>query len=195
MQPISIRQVASRATSLRLAPASAGVQSITPVCASVRKAAIIHTRFAHLGAFRATYPRHEELMREINQAQKTYHPRGFGNSTGYKRARKPYFVGNMLTFLALCAFVGSVYAYSIVSVEQDDFSDIESIRVLPEDLEAPTEQNKVQIVPTGPESGAHPPTTLKPPSPAGSISDPPTTSYNEPSRILGVAPEMNHKAI
>ncbi|WFD00449.1 hypothetical protein MYAM1_003198 [Malassezia yamatoensis] len=101
----------------------------------------------------------------------------------------------MLTFLALCAFVGSVYAYSIVSVEQDDFSDIESIRVLPEDPEAPSEQNKVTIVPSGPESGAHPPTELKPASPAGSISDPPAIAYKESSRILGVAPTMNHKAI
>lgn len=55
-------------------------------------------------------------MREINAAQSTYHPRGFGNSAGYKRARKPYFVGNMLTFLALCTFVGGVYAYSILMV-------------------------------------------------------------------------------
>lgn len=69
-----------------------------------------------MGAFRATPCRAEELMREINAAQSTYHPRGFGNSAGYKRARKPYFVGNMLTFLALCTFVGGVYAYSILMV-------------------------------------------------------------------------------
>ena len=80
-------------------------------------------------------------------------------------------------------------------VEQDDFSDIESIRVLPEDLETSPKQNQVQIVPTGSESGAHPPTELKPPSPVASVSDPPTYALDESPRILGVAPVMNHKAI
>ncbi|WFD03349.1 hypothetical protein MOBT1_002038 [Malassezia obtusa] len=132
------------------------------------------------------------LMREINQAQSTYHPSGFGNSAGYKRARKPYFVGNMLTFAALCAFVTGVYSYSIMmvcftltQVEQDDFSDIENIRVMPENMESTPEREKeIEVVPSGPESGAHPATTLVPP-----------LAVKPEAPVAVSAPEMNKKLI
>lgn len=65
-----------------------------------------------------TLPRAQESMREVNQAQSSYHPRGYGNSMGYRRARKPYLVGNLLTFAALSAFVVGVYTYSIVMVRR-----------------------------------------------------------------------------
>lgn len=58
----------------------------------------------------------DEAFRGINRAQGTYHPGGFENSLGYRRARKPYLVKNMLGLLALVGFVGGVYTYSIVMV-------------------------------------------------------------------------------
>lgn len=73
-------------------------------------------RQLHTGALRATMPRAEETVKEINKLQRTYHPLGYENSAGYLRARKPYVVSNMLIFLGLMGFVGGVYTYSIVMV-------------------------------------------------------------------------------
>lgn len=40
------------------------------------------------------------------------------------RARQPYLVKNMVTGLALLAFTGSIYAYTIKAVGVDDFGDV-----------------------------------------------------------------------
>lgn len=73
-------------------------------------------RLLHTAAFKPTCICLDENYRIINKAQHTYHPRGYENSQGYLRARKPYAVRNALTFLALASFVGGVYAYSIMMV-------------------------------------------------------------------------------
>ncbi|PKI85233.1 hypothetical protein MVES1_000843 [Malassezia vespertilionis] len=93
-------------------------------------------RGVHSHALRPTMPRAEESIRDIGKAQSTYHPHGYGNSAGYIRARKPYVVKNVVGALILAAFVTGVYAYSIVMVEQDDFSDIENIGATPSSQQA-----------------------------------------------------------
>ncbi|KAK9894146.1 hypothetical protein P389DRAFT_155229 [Cystobasidium minutum MCA 4210] len=54
-------------------------------------------------------------------------PSGFQPSVGLERARRPFRTKNALTGLAIMAFAGSVYAYSINAVKQDDFSDIPAV--------------------------------------------------------------------
>lgn len=72
-----------------------------------------------------------ETVREVEQAHKTYFRQKAGDSAGFRRARKPYRLVNLLSMLAICTFAGGVYAYSILMVEQDDFSDLENFRVTP----------------------------------------------------------------
>lgn len=56
-----------------------------------------------------------------------YGASGFQPSPGLERARRPFRAKNALTGLAILAFVGSVYGYSISAVKQDDFSDLPEV--------------------------------------------------------------------
>ena len=53
-----------------------------------------------------------------------YGATGFTPSPGLERARRPFRAKNALTGLAIMAFVGGVYSYSISAVKQDDFADL-----------------------------------------------------------------------
>ncbi|KAG0045410.1 hypothetical protein BGZ83_009395 [Gryganskiella cystojenkinii] len=55
----------------------------------------------------------------------SYYEKGFKRSPALERATAPFRVRNTLTGLGLIAFCGTVYAYSIMAVRQDDFSDIQ----------------------------------------------------------------------
>ncbi|KAL9536940.1 hypothetical protein MBANPS3_012232 [Mucor bainieri] len=50
--------------------------------------------------------------------------KGYGFSPALQRTRKPFVVRNLLTLAGLITFTGSVYAYSLLAVKQDDFSDV-----------------------------------------------------------------------
>lgn len=69
---------------------------------------------------------------QLKEAGESYYKGLVGGATGevadwkhesesLKRARKPYQMRNTLTGLAIVAFIGSVYLYSISAVKQDDF--------------------------------------------------------------------------
>ncbi|RUS33842.1 hypothetical protein BC938DRAFT_483571 [Jimgerdemannia flammicorona] len=51
-------------------------------------------------------------------------PKGYGFSPALQRTRKPYRARNAATLLVLAGFTAGVYAYSILAVKQDDFSDV-----------------------------------------------------------------------
>ncbi|ORZ12728.1 hypothetical protein BCR42DRAFT_419847 [Absidia repens] len=51
-------------------------------------------------------------------------PKGYGFSPALQRTRKPFAMRNVLTLGALLTFTGSIYAYSMFAVKQDDFSDV-----------------------------------------------------------------------
>ncbi|KAI8048103.1 hypothetical protein BDF22DRAFT_602390, partial [Syncephalis plumigaleata] len=51
-------------------------------------------------------------------------PKGYGFTEALKRARKPYHFRNAALGVGLFGFVTAVYAYSILAVKQDDFSDV-----------------------------------------------------------------------
>ncbi|GFZ44569.1 hypothetical protein JCM24511_02293 [Saitozyma sp. JCM 24511] len=53
----------------------------------------------------------------------SYHPGG-GASPSLRRARRPFKLGNAFVGGAVALFAAGVYAYSISSVKQDDFSDV-----------------------------------------------------------------------
>ncbi|KAG0370358.1 hypothetical protein BC939DRAFT_328087 [Gamsiella multidivaricata] len=55
----------------------------------------------------------------------SYYEKGFKRSPALERATAPFRVRNALTGAGLVAFCASVYAYSILAVRQDDFSDIQ----------------------------------------------------------------------
>lgn len=57
--------------------------------------------------------------------------KGYGFSPALERTRKPFAVRNMLTLAGLLTFTGSVYAYSLFAVKQDDFSDVPLPSALP----------------------------------------------------------------
>ncbi|KAI7901451.1 uncharacterized protein BX663DRAFT_553249 [Cokeromyces recurvatus] len=50
--------------------------------------------------------------------------KGYGFTPALQRTRKPFAVRNMLTLAGLLTFTGGVYAYSLLAVKQDDFSDV-----------------------------------------------------------------------
>ncbi|KAI8376588.1 hypothetical protein EDC96DRAFT_456064 [Choanephora cucurbitarum] len=50
--------------------------------------------------------------------------KGYGFSPALQRTRKPFAARNMLTLAGLITFTTSVYAYSLLAVKQDDFSDV-----------------------------------------------------------------------
>ncbi|KAI9247046.1 hypothetical protein BY458DRAFT_446474 [Sporodiniella umbellata] len=51
--------------------------------------------------------------------------KGYGFTPALQRTRQPFVMRNMLTLAGLLTFTGSVYAYSLFAVKQDDFSDVE----------------------------------------------------------------------
>ncbi|KAF9350752.1 hypothetical protein BGX26_011137 [Mortierella sp. AD094] len=55
----------------------------------------------------------------------SYYEQGFKRSPALERATAPFRVRNALTGAGIVAFCVSVYAYSIMAVKQDDFSDIQ----------------------------------------------------------------------
>lgn len=75
-------------------------------------------------------------------------------------------------------------------MEQDDFSDIENIRVLPDDPDARAEAPVTpDVVPTGAESGAHLVPDRAPTAPA------PVAPTPAPVVVPVAAPAMNKKLI
>lgn len=74
------------------------------------------SRFLQFASFHSNAPRMAESIRKVEQARHTYFDQLSGNSAGFRRARKPYQLGNFLLLLSLCAFTGGVYAYSIFMV-------------------------------------------------------------------------------
>ncbi|KAI9494690.1 hypothetical protein BDB00DRAFT_871239 [Zychaea mexicana] len=57
--------------------------------------------------------------------------KGYGFSPALERTRQPFRVRNMFTLLGLLGFTGGVYAYSMLAVKQDDFSDVPLPSTLP----------------------------------------------------------------
>lgn len=57
-------------------------------------------------------------------AARTYRPSGY-MSAGLMRARKPYWVKNTLTGLAIGSFVVGIWLYSMSAVKQDNFADVD----------------------------------------------------------------------
>lgn len=55
-------------------------------------------------------------VKEVNAAQGSYRPKGYGMSEGFLRARKPYVVKNILLSSAIMAFIVSVFTYTIFKV-------------------------------------------------------------------------------
>ncbi|KAF9364647.1 hypothetical protein BGX34_000883 [Mortierella sp. NVP85] len=55
----------------------------------------------------------------------SYYEQGFRRSPALERATAPFRVRNAITGAGIVVFCVSVYAYSILAVRQDDFSDIE----------------------------------------------------------------------
>lgn len=87
-------------TMLQLIVRSAG-RSIRPV----------QTASLHTTAFLNT-----DTVFQTKKLERTYHPGGYENSVGYRRARKPYLIRNTIAFFLLSSFIGGVYAYSIMMV-------------------------------------------------------------------------------
>lgn len=94
------------------------------------------------GALRASLRRADESFNSYSAraAQATYHPGGYGVSEGMRRARQRYNVSNFFMIAALFSAVSGIYAYSILAVEQEDFSDLENIRF--DDPDAPEGQSQ-----------------------------------------------------
>ncbi|KAI8369270.1 uncharacterized protein BYT42DRAFT_102737 [Radiomyces spectabilis] len=57
--------------------------------------------------------------------------KGYGFTPALERTRKPFQVRNVLTLAGLLTFTGGVYAYSLLAVKQDDFSDVPMPNTLP----------------------------------------------------------------
>ncbi|KAG0346862.1 hypothetical protein BG004_000667 [Podila humilis] len=55
----------------------------------------------------------------------SYYEQGFKRSPALERATAPFRFRNALTGAGLVVFCTAVYAYSIMAVRQDDFSDIQ----------------------------------------------------------------------
>ncbi|KAF8975512.1 hypothetical protein BGZ46_009062 [Entomortierella lignicola] len=55
----------------------------------------------------------------------SYYEQGFKRSPALERAAAPFRVRNAITGAGIVVFCVSVYAYSIMAVRQDDFSDIQ----------------------------------------------------------------------
>ncbi|KAG0164579.1 hypothetical protein DFQ28_010098 [Apophysomyces sp. BC1034] len=51
------------------------------------------------------------------------HPKG-GFTPALQRTRKPFQIRNIATLAGLVTFVGGVYTYALMAVQQDDFSDV-----------------------------------------------------------------------
>lgn len=77
---------------------------------------LIASRFLRFASFHSNVPRMAESIRKVEKARHTYFDQLSGNSAGFRRARKPYQLGNFFLLLTLCAFTGGVYAYSIFMV-------------------------------------------------------------------------------
>ncbi|CDS12988.1 hypothetical protein LRAMOSA05172 [Lichtheimia ramosa] len=66
------------------------------------------------------------------QREKMYtQSKGYGFSPALQRTRQPFRTRNMLTLLGLLTFTGGVFAYSMLAVKQDDFSDVPMPNTLP----------------------------------------------------------------
>lgn len=65
-------------------------------------------------------------------ARNTYFPPAQGMSPSLRRARQPFFWPNLITGTLILGFAGTVYAYSIRAVRQEDFSGMD-VKVLEEE--------------------------------------------------------------
>ncbi|KIJ37343.1 hypothetical protein M422DRAFT_33702 [Sphaerobolus stellatus SS14] len=66
-----------------------------------------------------------EEFGDASSQRSTYRPNGYGMSPGLIRARRKFFLSNVLTGSAVAAFAVGVWAYSISAVKQDTFDDID----------------------------------------------------------------------
>lgn len=64
------------------------------------------------------YVREFDDMKDIYAAQASYRPRGYGMSEGFRRARQPYLVRNLLLIALMSGMVTGVYFYSIIAVSK-----------------------------------------------------------------------------
>lgn len=85
----------------------------------VRGGAQLH-RPLHAAAFHTSLSHNSVTVLSTKKSEQTYHPRGYENSMGYRRARKPYLVRNTIGFLLISGFIVGVYAYSIMMVCVDE---------------------------------------------------------------------------
>ncbi|KAI9633168.1 putative mitochondrion protein [Dioszegia hungarica] len=131
----------------------------------------------------------------------SYHPQGQGGgpSPSLQRARKPFRFGNAIIGTTIALFAAGVYTYSISSVKQDDFSDVEDLlpplaersglRSIEDEARAATaakEQSKtkafqsvISTLPSRPAGGASAPSTR------ADLSDVPVTgSFGAPQPPL-----------
>ena len=73
-------------------------------------------RFARVAVRPASARVFSTNARDINMAQKSYRPKGYEVSDGFRRARQQYAVRNFVLFSALSAFAIGVFAYTILNV-------------------------------------------------------------------------------
>ncbi|GJJ07324.1 hypothetical protein Clacol_001525 [Clathrus columnatus] len=66
-----------------------------------------------------------EDYRDFAASKSTYRPKGYGMSPGLLRARRQFFMPNLITGTAIATFVIGVWAYSISAVKQDTFDDVD----------------------------------------------------------------------
>ncbi|KAI7871550.1 hypothetical protein BDF14DRAFT_1718756 [Spinellus fusiger] len=70
-------------------------------------------------------------MSSTNREKLYTQSKGYGFSPALERTRQPFKARNLLTLMGLLTFTGSVYAYSMLAVKQDDFSDVPLPNTLP----------------------------------------------------------------
>ena len=73
-------------------------------------------RMARAALRPATMRMYSTNAQEINAAQKSYRPKGYEMSEGFRRARQQYAVSNFIIASAIASFVAGVYAYTILKV-------------------------------------------------------------------------------
>ncbi|KAG5356420.1 Cytochrome c oxidase assembly factor 3 [Yarrowia sp. B02] len=69
-------------------------------------------------------------------------PKTFQMSPALIRARRPFFVRNMLALAGLTGFVAGIYGYTMYSLRTDDFSDVPIPPLDPEEIKKLQSQYK-----------------------------------------------------
>ena len=83
-------------------------------------------RSIQAASLHTTVFRNSDTVIQTKKLERTYHPGGYENSLGYRRARKPYLLRNTVAFLLLSSFSGGGYAYSIMMVSSRLSADLSS---------------------------------------------------------------------